>query len=326
MDKDKFIERITEANNVNFAKLFFVLKNNGSFEIKSADIENGDTQSALNKMFNDMVSNDIISNSNLELCSLTKDAEKEDGVYLYDHQETLFALDFLVNFETQSENDAGGDVRYDPFNFKTDNISNLFGFIVQLGSQENNFLVFQKFYSMLRIKREALLLGGIHKSQTRLQKVGVSDIIRLSGKINLIYLDEEIYVFDIKLLQKEFGYSKILEKDVKHLLSRVEALNILEDMEPFTELTADEVFLRKLARVSRESAIFEKNITRETMMDFLKENNVLSSRFKYTQDNKQIRLDTLKSKKDFLKLLQDDFLTSKLTNVSYEANSKDRLK
>ena len=58
-------------------------------------------------------------------------------------------------------------------------------------------------------------------------------------------------------------------------------------------------------------------------MEFTKTTSDLTGKFKYSEDGTKIRLDTKKSKDVFLKLMNDAFLRSELTEQYYEASAKD---
>ena len=58
-------------------------------------------------------------------------------------------------------------------------------------------------------------------------------------------------------------------------------------------------------------------------MEFTKTTSKLTGKFKYSEDGTKIRLDTKKSKDVFLKLMNDAFLRSELTEQYYEAFAKD---
>ena len=52
-------------------------------------------------------------------------------------------------------------------------------------------------------------------------------------------------------------------------------------------------------------------------MEFTKTTSELTGKFKYSEDGTKIRLDTKKSKDVFLKLMNDAFLRSELTEQYY---------
>jgi hypothetical protein len=60
-------------------------------------------------------------------------------------------------------------------------------------------------------------------------------------------------------------------------------------------------------------------------MQFVKNHHVLGNEFRYCDDGSKILLDTKKSQNFFLRLMNDDFLHSQLTNYDYMTPAKDRL-
>lgn len=87
----------------------------------------------------------------------------------------------------------------------------------------------------------------------------------------------------------------------------------------------DTSFARKLSKVKNASPIFKLGISKEAIVDFTKNTPELAGKFKYSEDGMQIRLDTKKSKIAFLKLLNDAFLHSELTQQWYDASAKDNI-
>ena len=60
-------------------------------------------------------------------------------------------------------------------------------------------------------------------------------------------------------------------------------------------------------------------------MDFISNHEVLGNEFRLNDDSTKILLDTKKSQNFFLRLMNDDFLHSELTNYDYMTPAKDRL-
>ena len=71
------------------------------------------------------------------------------------------------------------------------------------------------------------------------------------------------------------------------------------------------------------SVVIKLGITKEAIVEFTKTTSELTGKFKYSEDGTKIRLDTKKSKDAFLKLMNDAFLRSELTEQYYEASAKD---
>jgi hypothetical protein len=67
------------------------------------------------------------------------------------------------------------------------------------------------------------------------------------------------------------------------------------------------------------------NIPNEKVIDFTRTTPGLKGKFKYSDSGRKIRLDTKASKLAFIKLLNDDFLKSELTDLYYASVAKDNV-
>lgn len=210
------------------------------------------------------------------------------------------------------------------FNFNDDNISSLYGYIVYLGSMSEGLLLFKKHYPISLIKREAFLLG-IVKSEERFKRISSDDILRINGDFQLIRIDDEIYVTDVNVLERNLGFNELVFREASTSVEAIDELKLLEDIQVLKDSAEDVSFARKLSKVKKTSPIFANNIPKEIIVAFTKTNPGLKGAFKYSEDGQTIRLDTKKSKEAFIKLLNDAFLRSELTKEYYEARAKDSI-
>ena len=84
-------------------------------------------------------------------------------------------------------------------------------------------------------------------------------------------------------------------------------------------------FARKLSKAKENSPVISLDISNDDIIRFTKTNPGLKGKFKYTEGDKNIRLDTKASKLAFIKLLNDDYLWSELTFQNYDSIAKDRI-
>lgn len=82
-------------------------------------------------------------------------------------------------------------------------------------------------------------------------------------------------------------------------------------------------FARKLTKIARNSPVLQNNIPNIDVINFSRQHPALRNKMRYTTDNAQFMLDTKTSKQLFIKLLNDDFLTSELTRLYYDSLAKD---
>ncbi|HAY73464.1 MAG TPA: hypothetical protein DCY31_06405 [Ruminococcaceae bacterium] len=300
------------------AQVYLVLKTDSGFELRIADIED-ETEPELRTMFSENVSYRISSNEDLSVCNLSVADDRANALFYYDYEEYPEELAVFKDFDLTS---AVNEIS--KFNFNSDNISSLYGYVVYLGSMTDGLLLFKKHYPISLIKRECFLLG-LHKSKERFEKISSDDILRLNGDFQLIRFGDEIYVTDVKVLERNLGFNALVFREASSTVGAIDELKLLEDIQVLKDSAEEITFARKLSKVKKTSPIFANKIPKEVIVEFTKNNPGLKGAFKYSEDGQTIRLDTKKSKEAFVKLLNDAFLRSELTKEYYEARAKDNI-
>ena len=318
MTAEEVVKKLNNVlSNPYTAQVYFVLRKGSDLVIRLADIEN-ETEPEIRAMFADELTETIVHNSDLKVCSLSLADEHPNAIYQYDYESYPEELDLFNNFNIKTA------INSEKFNFKTDDLSELYGYIIYLGSMENGVVLFKKHYPISLIKRSSFLLGR-KKDDERFTKISGNDIIRLNGTAQLMRIDDEIYVLDVKMLERNMGFTELIGKAAEESIQAISDLGIVEDMQVLKDTLDDISFVRKLSKIKKSSPIFTLNIDAATIIKFTKETSVLKGKFKYSESGSQIRLDTKKSKKEFLLLMNDAFLISELTQQYYEASSKDNI-
>lgn len=299
-------------------QLYLLLKRKGQYELKLADIEEVSTP-PLQQLFVSNLDSTIVNNNELSIRSLSKDDESSMALYLYDYEDYPEELCIFKEFKI---NEA---INSEKFNFNEDSLSDLFGFIIYIGTMDKGVALFKKHYPIALIKRDSFLLG-VKKSKQRFEKISGEDIIRLNDSWQLMNLNNRLFVLDLKVLEKNLGFTKLIRKNAEETIEAIHSLEIVGNIEALSdEVDNNLTFARKLARIQASSAVFHKNISSETIILFSKNTPALAGQFKYSESGKQIILSTKKHKTAILRLLNDDFLHSELTSEYYAANSKDVL-
>lgn len=297
----------------------FVLKQDENLILRLADIEDEKTEPEVDKLFLEYMTDTVLNNNDLQVCELSTADERTNAIFHYDYTEYPEELEVFQSFDIKQ---ATKEV--EKFNFEQDNLSRLCGYIIYIGSMEDGVSLFKKHYPISLIKRDSFLLGAI-KSKQRFELVTGDDIIRLNGAVQLFRINGEIFVIDIKVLERNMGFNQLIYKAADETVQAIEELAIIEDIQVLRDSAEDIAFARKLSRVKKSSPIFKLNISKETIIEFTKTTHDLSGRFKYSEDGNEIRLDTKKSKDAFITLMNDAFLRSELTKQFYEAKAKDNI-
>ncbi|MDO4317458.1 MAG: anti-phage protein KwaB [Lachnospiraceae bacterium] len=299
-------------------QIYLVFKKDHVLSMRLADIEDNHTAPEIQKMFTDFLQNTLLANDDLTVRKLSVADEQANTIYQYDYDNFPEELRLIKDF------DISCAVQMEKFNFHTDNLSHLFGYIIYLGAMDNGIIMFKKHYPIMLVKRDSFLLGAI-KSTERFERLPQDDIIRLNDDVQLLRINGHIYILDLKVLERNMGFTALIQKGAEETIEAVKRLEIVEDIQVLRDTLDDLSFTRKLSKIKKASPIFRLGITKETIIQFTKTTPALAGRFKYSEDGTAIRLDTKKTKDAFLKLMNDSFLCSELTRQYYEASAKDNI-
>lgn len=320
MTPDELKKSITATLTKNgSSQLYLVMKNDDKLIVKLADIDNKNTDKEIYRMFRFFLHSSIIANEDLNIRKLSVADESPNVLYEYDYENYPEELKLFKEFNVTNSID-----NFDHFNFKTDDISSLFGYIIRIGSRDDSIILFKKHYPVLLINRDSFLLGLI-KSTERFTKLDGQDILRLNDDAQLLRVKDKIFVLDLKVLERNMGFSDLIQREANKAIEAIKELDVIDDIEVLRDELDELSFARKLSKVKRSSPIFTLGITKEAIIKFTKETPELIGKFKYTENGDQIKLATKKSKNAFIKLMNDSFLRSELTKKWYEATAKDDL-
>ncbi len=300
------------------AQLYLVLKVNDELVLRLADIEDESTAPEIQHMFEEFLETTIVANEDMIVRNLSVADESTNAVYEYDYDSYPEELNLFKQFNIEEA------VNIDHFNFNTDDLNHLFGYIVYIGSMESGIVLFKKHYPISLIKRESFLLGAIRSSE-RFEKLPGEDIIRLNNDAQLLRVGDTIFVLNLKILERNMGFSALIQQAATETVSAIEELDILDDIEVLRDTLEVPSFARKLSKVKKASPIFKLGISKKAIVEFTKNTPELAGKFKYSEDGTRIRLSTQKSKIAFLKLMNDAFLHSELTQQWYDASAKDNI-
>lgn len=307
----QFIENIlNQYFNIN---LYFIFKNKDQFTLRQTPLEQKNTLPELTKLFTDFLYSNIVEQKELEIRSLMEFNNADGVIYQYDYDTYPAALELFCQFSQKKDNYT------DCFNFERDNLSQLYGYIISLGTQYKNIIMFKKHYPVSLIRREQFLLGAL-KSKESFEKLSGEDIIKLNGEVQLLKIDDTVLVLDYKMLEQYMGLLELMKRDAVGCIENIKKLDIVEDIETLDDTLSDPSFIRKLSRI-RNSPVFK--LDRDTILKFTKNTAKLKGKFKYSEDGCHIILDTIRAKNNFLKLMNDSYLHSELTGHDYEAEIKD---
>lgn len=297
-------------------QLYFLLKVQDELVLRLADIEDKNTAPDIQQMFEGMIKDSILSKEDLVIRELSKADDAANVLYRYDYDTYPEELGLLNSFNIKEA------VNTQLFNFKVDDLSHLFGYIIYIGSMDHGFILFKKHYNVSLIKRDNFY--AVFKSDTRFERLD-DDIIRLNNEAQVLRVKDTLLVLNMAFLENNKKFLEFINRDSQAAVTYIENLDILDNIGYFKESLKDYSLARKLAKAYKASPVFKSNISKEAIIEFIKSSPELVGKFKYSDDGVRIQSDSKKSINNFIKLMKDDFLRSELTKQWYEASSKDSI-
>ncbi|NOJ14028.1 anti-phage protein KwaB [Vibrio splendidus] len=154
------------------------------------------------------------------------------------------------------------------------------------------------------------------------------DILKLNANFVFMQTGKHYLIENVNTLETRLGFKNAIHSRAELYSKKLETTGLVEDLTMFNDRIKKETsFARKLVKVYRNSAVLNENVPHEKIIEFTKKKPHFKSLSMSVNDNDNgFKLDTVGRCKQFLELLDDDFLRSDLTNADYIARTKDRVK
>jgi hypothetical protein len=149
-----------------------------------------------------------------------------------------------------------------------------------------------------------------------------NDSLVLDRKFDFLLVEETLLIVKLNTLERIFGYDDAILSQAQHTVQAIDAHNLLENMEPLLALALDLPSAKKLIKVRRSPVL---QVPTANVINFIRNHPKLNGKIRFNADETLIALNTGVSKAFFLKLLNDDFLFSQLTELQYDTIAKDKI-
>lgn len=302
--------------------LNFVLRPNGELQIilygcfaegivKKMDVK-GDDLPVIVQLFVDSIKERILDKDDYSVIPLSTADERSKCFYEYDLDvpEELEALETII-----------GNDQLDVFDFNDDALSDIQALIIVIADNNHVISLYKKLSSVEVIGRGSYLFW---KANHRIELFN-NQLLRVSGNFQLVRVENKIIILDLALIEKCFGFHDVIKREATIGLNAIEEMGIVSNINVLEELIDNVSFARKLTKIARNSPVIQNNIPNVNIINFSRIHPAVKGKIRYTADGNQISLDTKVSKNLFIKLLNDDFLTSELTRLYYDSLAKDNI-
>lgn len=300
-------------------RLYAVLKNEDGNIVKAVNIadeenEYGNSSNELLQGFCESVSNLLcIYDEDNEIMKLSSADERGKAIYYYDLEQLPNEMSML-KFVSESVNIT------ETFCFAEDTLEEISAFIIQIGNADHSLVLYKQQYPVSLLKRDKYMLTPI-PHENRFKKYD-KDILRIDFNCQFALWEGEIYIFDIEKMERICSFHEVIINEAKKSIEVIGETGILDNVDVLYDELDSITFARKLTRLYKDSKVLGK-VSNKELIDFMQRHTYFEKNpIKITEDGNKLLLDTKKSKAAFIKLLNDDLLTSQLTKTDYESLAK----
>ena len=226
----------------------------------------------------------------------------------------------MDNEDVFALNMNGGDPPFQTFSFFRGDFSGIKGFVICLGNEAHKVSLYKKLYAVSVLKQGDFL--ALFPRDNRLERMN-ENVIKMNDKTEFMLVNGELIVLDIKTFQNSFGYDNIIRERAAENLGLIVALGIIEDVAGLQELAQELKFAKRIMRIRQHSPVLQ--VPFPAIAEFIRSHPKLRRRLKINDDGTQFKLDTRTSKELLIKLLNDDYLKSELTELLYDSQKKNPL-
>lgn len=317
--KNEIEEMLGETHGI---MLYAVLKTEDGKIVKFLNIadesdDTDNTSSDLLRGFEEIIRNKFaVYDEDDEIMKLSSADERKNALYYYDLDELPSEMERLKDI---SEALNAREI----FNFKEDSLNQIIALIVVVGNENHNLIMYKQQYPISLLNRDRYMLTPM-LHENRLKRFD-QDILRIDFNYQFFLWNDIIYIFDIEKMEKICSFHDIVINEARTSIQKIEEMNILDNVEVLNDELDNITFARKLTRIYKDSKVLGK-VSNQAIIEFsLRHHYFKNNPLKLTESKDKFILDTKKSKETFIKLMNDDLLTSQLTNSDYESLAKNNL-
>jgi len=252
----------------------------------------------------------VLERDGLSLGDYSMTVARENMIYRYD-----LSLDRRTQ-EMINMSRAGTEQNPDLFTVNNDSLEKINGFYVVIKSVENRVVFYKQILPIDKTYGRSSFFLGIKDNEMFERKK--DSLLRLVPGIQMLYVDDTIILVEMNKLEASLGLDAILQKEAATTFRKIEERNIVLDITKLKEACDKPSMLKKLRHALTVSKV--KDLSNDNIIQFAKQQNKL--KFKFDEERNKFNIDSQAAAKRFIKLLDDDYLFSKLTSTDYDSEQK----
>ncbi|SDY14684.1 protein of unknown function [Lutibacter oricola] len=287
--------------------VYAVMKNTN--EVKQLNIVNEEISFIQNQFINSIIQS-IINVEEQTIITVSEADDRANTVFEYD-LDLPESLDYL-NTEL--------DDNIPTFSFEDDDLGNIQSLIIEIGTEQNQLIIFKQLSVVEVFGRGGYMLWKSNEQFERFE----DKVLRLTPKFNAVKVNNTFIFTELKTLEHSHGFHDVIIREANQSITLIDDLNLLSTTEGIASMLSNVTFARKVLKI-KNSPVIRNQVPNDVIINFTKTHPALARKMKYNDDSSRIILETKISKELFIKMLDDAYLTSELTNQFYESKAKDEV-
>lgn len=319
MNKQKLQEELTflvnEENELGFEMYLLLEDEEDGQQIKIVDIGDHGLTTEIKDGFKDYIEGRTFDNENIAVLPLSQLDDSPSTIHHYDMGDLPEGLDIL-NEHLDQENTEN-------FDFNNDDLKGVKAFLLKFSSVDSNVVLYKQHshLNLLKQKNGVFMFG----SNNRFVKPGDDQsILRFSFTMNFLKVGDEVFVYDLKCLEREFKFTDVIVHNANERLDDIEGLRFVDNIKELRDFVKDKSGAKKVLNLRKDSPVLEMSF--DEIKGFVKSDKYLKRRFKFNEGETQFHLHTKASREYFIKLMNDDYLESRLTHIQYDSDKKNEVR
>lgn len=208
------------------------------------------------------------------------------------------------------------------FSFEDDGLDNIESMVIVIGNAEARVGIYKRMASInIFTKNKGLF---VRKGDNGFVSSDIN-FLRITNGIDLMKINGSLLIANISVLEKYFNITDVVSRAATSEIGKIAELGIVSDTAKLTEIAGELRYARKLAKISETSPVIRKGISAAQIRRF-------AGSFQYPQfstlrfdEEDRLCLTSKKSAQIFIKLLNDDYLSSELTESHYDSAVKEEV-
>lgn len=267
-----------------------------------ADLDDQSTQ-ALSAAYLDPLKN-WFENADLAVTQLSGIDQRSDVIYCYDLPERPDGFDQLASILEEDQ---------PIFSFANYTLSSIKAIVICIRGVQHSFVFYKHVYPVSLVKRSNILMVKVGDRLSYFD----NDVLKVTSGFDVLFHDGDYYINGFKKFEKAFAFDAIENKIKEDAAASIMALGICDDNKG--HLANGVAPARDYIRVANSDVLTLPAAT------IIAHANSLQSKTGLKIENGRIQLNSKHAVKIFIKMLNDDYLRSALTNYDYDTLAKNRL-